>query len=82
MKNRETTSKSVASIAAKILSDPSSSSRERSAAASALTQYKSYIEETSAKAASAAAKVLSNPHASRAAKSAAASTLTQRANQK
>lgn len=82
MKNRETTSKSVASKAAKVLSNPNSSSRERSAAASALTQYKSFVEETSAKAASAAARVLSNPNANKAAKSAAASTLTQRANKK
>ena len=46
------TSKAVASKASKVLSNPKSTAAEKSAAASALTQYKAAKEETSAKAAS------------------------------
>ena len=77
MSPRET-SKRVASIAAKVLSDPNSSQAERSAAASALTQRKSQVEVTRAEAASKASEVLRDPTATRAEKSAAASTLSQR----
>ena len=73
------TSKAVASKASRVLSDPSSSRSERSAAASALTQYKAAQEATSAKAASRASAVLRDPNSSAAEKSAAASALSQRA---
>jgi hypothetical protein len=73
------TSKGVASRASKVLSDPKSSAAEKSAAASALTQYKTASEETSARAASKASAVLRDPSATAAERSAAASTLSQRA---
>jgi hypothetical protein len=73
------TSKTAASIAARVLSDPNSSAAERSAAASALTQYQAAKEATSARAASRASAVLRDPTSSAAEKSAAASTLSQRA---
>ncbi len=73
------TSKGVASKASKVLSDPNSSAAEKSAAASALTQYKATKEETSAKAASKASEVLRDPTSTAAEKAAAASTLSQRA---
>lgn len=73
------TSKTVASLASRVLSDPSSTPAERSAAASALTQYKAQQEATSARAASRASAVLRDPNATAAEKSAAASTLSQRA---
>lgn len=73
------TSKTVASKASKVLSNPSSTPSERSAAASALTQYKAKQEATSAKAASKASAVLRDRTSSAAEKSAAASTLSQRA---
>jgi hypothetical protein len=73
------TSKAVASKASKVLSDPRSTPAERSAAASALTQYKAAKEESSARAASRASAVLRDPSSTAAEKSAAASTLSQRA---
>lgn len=73
----ESTSKRVASAAAKTLRDPKASKAAKTAAASALTQ-KGSKEVTSAKAASAAAKTLRDPKASKAAKTAAASALTQK----
>lgn len=73
------TSKTVASKASKVLSDPKSTAAEKTAAASALTQYKAAKEETSARAASKASEVLRDPSATAAEKSAAASTLSQRA---
>jgi hypothetical protein len=73
------TSKTVASQAAKVLSNPTSTKAERSAAASALTQHKAAQEATSARAASAASAVLRNPQSTVAEKAAAASTLSQRA---
>jgi hypothetical protein len=72
------TSKRVASIASKVLSDPTSTAAEKSAAASALTQYKSQVEITQAKAASRASQVLRDATSTRAERSAAASTLAQR----
>ena len=77
MSSRET-SKSVASKAGKVLSDPGAPAAQKSAAASALTQYKSQTEVTSRVAASKASRVLVDPRATPAAKSAAASTLSQR----
>jgi len=77
MSSRET-SKRVASIAAQVLSNPKSTAAEKSAAASALTQYKSQVEATQAAAASKASKVLRDPSATPAQKSAAASALSQR----
>lgn len=73
------TSKHVATQASKVLRDPTSSAAERSAAASALTQYRSQREATSARAASRASAVLRDPSSTRAEKAAAASTLSQRA---
>jgi len=73
------TSKGVASQASKVLRDPSSSAAERSAAASALTQFKSQQEATSAGAASRASAVLRDPSSSKTERAAAASTLSQRA---
>jgi hypothetical protein len=73
------TSKAVASKASLVLSDPRSSAAERSAAASALTQYKTQQEATSARAASRASSVLRDPHSTAAERSVAASTLSQRA---
>jgi hypothetical protein len=77
MSSRET-SKRVASAAAKVLSNPTSTSAEKSAAASALTQYKSQVEVTRAAAASKASHVLKDPSSTSAEKSAAASALSQR----
>lgn len=73
------TSKSAASRAAKVLSDPSSTAAERSAAASALTQHRAASEVTSARAASRASAVLRDPNSTPSERSAAASTLSQRA---
>lgn len=73
------TSKLVASRAGKVLADPSSNARERSAAASALTQHRAATEVSSARATSRAAAVLRDPTSTRAERSAAASTLSQRA---
>lgn len=73
------TSKTVASQAARVLGDSTSTKAERSAAASALTQYKGAQEASSARAASAASAVLRNPSSTTAEKAAAASTLSQRA---
>jgi len=72
------TSKRVASQAGKVLKDPTASSAEKSAAASALTQYKSQKEVSGKAAASKASDVLRDPGASQSEKSAAASTLSQR----
>lgn len=73
------TSKSVASRAAKILSSPASTPSQRSAAASALTQYRTELEATSAQAASRASEILRDPNSTAEEKSVAASTLSQRA---
>ncbi len=72
------TSKRVASKASKVLSDPTSTPAEKSAAASALTQFKTDQERSGARAASRASAVLSDPSSTKAEKSAAASTLSQR----
>lgn len=77
MSSRET-SKRVASNAGQVLANPKSTPAEKSAAASALTQYKSRVEVTRAAAASKASQVLKDPSATRAEKSAAASALSQR----
>ncbi len=77
MSPRET-SKKVASSAARVLSNPTSTAAEKSAAASALTQYKSQVEVTQAAAASRASEVLRDPSSTRAEKAAAASALSQR----
>jgi len=73
----ESTSKGVASAAAKVLKSKTASKDEKAVAASALTQ-KGSTEKTSAKVASTAAKVLKSKTASKEAKSAAASALTQK----
>ena len=72
------TSKRVASKAGRVLADPRSSSAERTAAASALTQYRSVKEESGKRAASKASEVMRDPSATPEEKSAAASTLSQR----
>lgn len=73
------TGKRAASRASAVLRDPNASAREKSAAASTLTQRKNELEETSARVATLASEVLRDPHASAAEKSAAASALSQRA---
>ena len=80
--HNETTSQKAASAAGKTLANPNADKAAKSAAASALTQYKAHQEMTGAQAASAAAKTLANPNASKAAKSAAGSALTQRPGKK
>jgi hypothetical protein len=77
MRSRET-SKRVASQAGKVLRDSSATDAEKSAAASALTQFKSQKESSGKAAASKASEVLRDPHATPDEKSAAASTLSQR----
>lgn len=77
MSPRET-SRRVASSAGRVLSDPTSTAAEKSAAASALTQFKSQKEVTQAEAASRASEVLRNPSSTRAEKATAASALSQR----
>ena len=72
------TSKGAAARASQVLRNPSSTTEQKSAAASALTQRKSQLEVTSAAAATKASDVLRDPFASKAAKSAAASALSQR----
>lgn len=79
-KKNEQTRTGAASKAGKTLQTPSSSKAEKSAAASALTQYKSANEQTSKQAASQAGKVLQNRNSSAAAMSAAGSALTQTSN--
>lgn len=74
---KKTTSKKIASAAGRILGNPKTKPMAKSAAASALTQYKKK-EVTGAKAASAAGKMLVNPESSKGVKSVAASTLAQR----
>jgi hypothetical protein len=73
------TGKRAASRASQVLRDPSSTAKEKSAAASALTQRKTQLEETSLQVAQEASAVLRDPSSSAAAKSAAASALSQRA---
>jgi hypothetical protein len=72
------TSRRVASQAAKVLSNPDSSPKEKSAAASALTQFRTEQERSGERAASRASDVLRDPSSTKAEKSAAASTLSQR----
>jgi hypothetical protein len=72
------TSKTVASKAGSVLADPKATTPEKSAAASALTQYKHQKEVTSKATASKASDVLRDPGATAAEKSAAASALSQR----
>lgn len=76
------TGKKAASEAGKVLSDPTSTTEERSAAASTLTQRAgrkspATNEGTSARAATRASKVLSNPKSTPTEKTAAASALAQ-----
>ncbi|MEW6390222.1 MAG: hypothetical protein AB1542_07290, partial [Pseudomonadota bacterium] len=78
------TGKKAASDAAKVLSDPKSTSAEKSAAGAALTQRagpksSAANETTSPAAAKKASKVLSNPKSTAAEKTAAASALAQAA---
>lgn len=73
------TSKPVASSAGRVLANPSSTPSQRSAAASALTQYRTATEATSRAAASKASAVMRSPFSTPAQKSAAASALSQRA---
>lgn len=77
MAKSESTSKKVASSAAKVLRSNSATKAQKSVAASALTQ-KGSNEKTSARVATAASKILRSKSASKAAKSAAASALTQK----
>ncbi len=73
----ESTGKTAASAAARVMKSKTASKAEKSVAASALTQ-KGSTEKTGKTVASAAAKVLKDPKASKDAKSAAASALTQK----
>jgi hypothetical protein len=73
------TGKSAASRASHVLRGPTATAKEKSAAASTLTQRKTQLEMTSARVAQEASAVLRNPSANPAAKSAAASALSQRA---
>ncbi len=77
MAKSESTSKKVASSAAKVLKSKTATKAEKSVAASALTQ-KGSTETTSAKVAASASKILRSKTASKEAKSAAASALTQK----
>jgi hypothetical protein len=81
MAKSESTSKKVASAAAKVLKSKTATKAEKSVAASALTQ-KGSTEQTSARVASSAAKILKSKTASKEAKSAAASALTQKTGKK
>ena len=76
--SKRVTSPRVASSAGKVLSSPNATPTEKSAAASALTQYKHQQEVTGQAAASKASAVLKDPSATPAEKSAAASALSQR----
>jgi hypothetical protein len=76
-KRSETTGPKAASAASRVLSDPSSTAKEKSAAASALTQVRAQNEQTRRLAASAASEVLRDPTSTAREKSAAASALTQ-----
>jgi hypothetical protein len=81
MAKSESTSKKVASSAAKVLKSKTATKAEKSVAASALTQ-KGSKETTSAKVARTASQVLRDPKSSKAAKSVAASSLTQKVKKK
>jgi hypothetical protein len=81
MAKSESTSKKVASSAAKVLKSKTATKAEKSVAASALTQ-KGSKETTSAKVAKTASQIMRDPKASKAAKSAAASALTQKVKKK
>lgn len=80
-KRNETTGPKAATAASKVLSDPHSTARERSAAASALAQV-GRPAVTHPKAASAAGRDLSDPKSTAGERSAAASALAQTPNQK
>jgi hypothetical protein len=80
-KRYERTGSVAASKASKVLSDPHASPREKSAAASALSQVGRQAV-THQKAASAAGKDLRDPHSSARERSAAASALAQTPNKK
>jgi hypothetical protein len=80
-KRNETTGAKAATAASKVLSNPSSTARQKSAAASDLAQVGRQAV-THAQAASAASRVLSNPNSTAREKSAAASALTQTPNKK
>lgn len=82
MPKKEVTSKRAASNASKVLRNPNSSKKAKSAAGSALSQRKSPNKVTSTKAAKAASNTLRSKSSSRRAKSAAGSALTQRPNKK
>ncbi|MDP9840868.1 hypothetical protein [Streptosporangium lutulentum] len=75
--NSGQTGSDAASAAAKTLADPTSTPKEKSAAASALSQAPESEGETGAKAASASSKTLSDSKSAGAEKSAAASALSQ-----
>lgn len=76
MANKKTTSSTVASKAAKVLSDPSSSAKEKQLAGSALSQVNKG-NETSTKLEKVASKVLDDPKSSKTAKELAGSVLSQ-----
>ena len=80
-KRNEMTGPRAASAASKVLSNPHSTAREKSAAASALSQVGRQAV-TQPKAASAAGKDLRNPHSTARERSAAASALAQTPNKK
>lgn len=82
MAKSESTSKKVATSAAKVLKSKTASKAEKTVAASALTQTKSKKETTGKAVAASASKIMRDPKASKAAKSAAASALTQKTKKK
>lgn len=76
MANKKTTSSGIASAAAKVLSNPNSSSQSKRLAGSALSQV-TKGNETSRKMEKIASKVLDNPKSSSIAKKLAGSVLSQ-----
>ena len=76
MPNKKQTSEQVASLAAKTLSDPSSSGIQRSLAASALRQTGTH-SQTGKEMESKASRALNNPHSAKTTKILAASLVSQ-----
>lgn len=76
MANKKTTSNSIASTAAKILSNPNSTSQSKKLAGSALSQVNKG-NETSSKMEKIASKVLDNPNSNSVEKKLAGSVLSQ-----
>ena len=80
--NKKVTGKKAASSASKTLKSPSTGSKSKVAAGSALSQTKAPKKTTSAKAATAASKTLSDGRSSKASKTAAGSALAQKSGKK